>query len=70
MAQPLELPLPADLDLDDTFQIRVTAIDATTGAVVSGVKVGAVTLIVDNLTGGDLTSGSFGPFLLVPGQQA
>lgn len=70
MAQPLELPLPADLDLDDTFQIRVTAIDATTGAVVTGVKVGAVTLIVDNLTGGDLTSGSFGPFLLVPGQQA
>jgi hypothetical protein len=34
------------------------------------VNVGTVTLMVDNLLGGDLTSGSFGPFLLVPGQNA
>ena len=59
MAKPLELPLTPDLELDDAFQIRVTALDATTGNVVAGVKVGAVTLIVDNLAGGDLTSGTF-----------
>ena len=70
MAAPLELPMPANLDLDDTYQIRVTAIDATTGAVVAGVKVGTVTLIVDNLSGGDLASGTFGPFMLVPGPGA
>jgi hypothetical protein len=70
MAEPFELPLPPDFDLDDNFQIRVTALDPATGNVVAGVNVGTVTLMVDNLLGGDLTSGSFGPFLLVPGQQA
>ena len=70
MAQSLELPLPPNLDLDDTYQIRVTAIDPTTGAVVSGVNVGAVTLMVDNLSGGSLASGTFGPFMLVPGPAA
>ena len=70
MSAPLELPLPANLELDDTYQIRVTAIDAATGTVVAGVKVGTVTLIVDNIAGGDLTSGTFGPFMLVPGPGA
>ena len=70
MSQPIELPLPPDLDLDDTYQIRVTALNATTGQVVSGVNVGTVTLIVTNVSGGDLTSGTFGPFLLVPGASA
>ena len=70
MAQPLEIPLPPNFDLDDTYQIRVTAIDPTTGAVVSGVNVGAVTLMVDNLSGGSLASGTFGPFMLVPGPAA
>lgn len=70
MAAPLELPFTPDLELDDTYQIRVTALDATTGNVVAGVKVGSVTLIVDNLAGGDLTSGTFGPFMLVPGPSA
>ena len=70
MSAPLELPLPKDLDLDDTYQIRVTAISATTGAVVAGVKVSTVTLIVDNLAGGALASGTFGPFMLVPGPGA
>ena len=59
MAAPLELPFTPDLDLDESFQIRVTALDATTGNVVAGVKVGTVTLIVDNIAGGDLTSGTF-----------
>lgn len=70
MSAPLELPLTPDLVLDNTFQIRVTALDAATGAVVAGVKVGTVTLIVDNIAGGDLTSATFGPFMLVPGPSA
>jgi hypothetical protein len=70
MSAPLELPMPPDYDLDDTYQIRVTAIDAATGAVVAGVNVGNVTLMVDNLSGGDLASGTFGPFMLVPGPGA
>ena len=59
MSAPLELPLPPNLELDESFQIRVTALDATTGNVVAGVNVGSVTLIVDNIVGGDLTSGTF-----------
>jgi len=70
MAEPFELPLPPGLDLDDNFQIRVTALDPTTGDTVSGVNVGTVTLIVESVSGGDLTSGTFGPFLLVPGASA
>lgn len=70
MAAPLQIALPPQHDLDDTYQIRVTAISATTGAVVAGVNVGTVTLIVDNLSGGDLASGTFGPFMLVPGPAA
>lgn len=70
MSAPLELPLPPNLELDESFQIRVTALDATTGSVVAGVNVGSVTLIVDNIGGGDLTSGTFGPFMLVPGPSA
>ena len=70
MARPQELPLPPNLDLDDTFQIRVTALDPATGNTVAGVNVGTVTLIVDNIGGGDLASGTFGPFMLVPGPGA
>lgn len=70
MSAPLELPMPQNFDLDDTYQIRVTALDATTGAVVAGVNVGEVTFMVDNLSGGDLASGTFGPFMLVPGPGA
>lgn len=70
MSQPLELPLTPDLDLDDTYMLRVTALDPTTGSVMAGVTVEAVSLIVDNLAGGDLASGTFGPFMLVPGPGA
>ena len=70
MAKPLEQSLPPSLILDERYAIRVTALDATTGAAVAGVKVGTVTFIVDNIAGGDLTSGTFGPFMLVPGPGA
>lgn len=70
MAQPLEIALPPDFVLDERYVIRVTALDPSTGNVVSGVNVADVTFMVDNLTGGDLASGSFGPFLLVPGPSA
>ena len=67
MSQPLTIALPADFDLDDTYQIRVTALDPTTGNAVAGVNVADVTLMVDNVRGGDL---SFGPFFAVPGPGA
>ena len=70
MSEPLIVALPAGLDMNDAYQIRVTALDPTTGDTVSGVNVGTVTLIVESVSGGDLTSGTFGPFLLVPGASA
>lgn len=70
MAQPLELPMFENFDLDERYVVRVTALDPTSGAVVTGVNVGAVTLMVDNLSGGGLASGTFGPFMLVPGPGA
>lgn len=70
MAEPLIVALPAGLDLDDTYQIRVAALDPATGNTVAGVNVADVTLIVDNVGGGDLASGTFGPFMLVPGPGA
>lgn len=70
MAQPLELPMPPDFVLDERYQIRVTAIDASSGSVVTGVNVGEVTFMVDNLGGGDLNSGLFTQVRLVPGSGA
>jgi hypothetical protein len=67
MAAPYDISLPPDLNLWDSCTIRVTAIDATTGAVVSGVVVSDVTLECVQLAGGDLSVGSF---MLVPGPGA
>ena len=40
------------LDLDANYQIEFTALDATTGAVVTSVVVSSASLLVDNLGGG------------------
>ncbi len=67
MAQPLTISLPPNINLWDSCVIRVTAIDATTGAVVSGVTVDDVTIECVQLKGGTLASGGW---LLVPGPGA
>ena len=66
MPQPLILPLPPNIDLWDGCKIRVTAINATTGAVVSGVNVTEVNLEVVKIKG----SLESGPYMLVPGPNA
>lgn len=70
MAQPLTVALPQRYVLDDTYQLRITAVDPTTGALVSGVTVGRVVLMVDDASGLGLAGGTLGPFLLVPGAGA
>jgi hypothetical protein len=67
MPQPLTLPLPPNIDLWDSCIIRVTAISATTGAVVPGVNVTEVSLDVTQVGGAPLNSG---PYMLVPGPNA
>lgn len=67
MAQPLILPLPPNIDLWDSCVIRVTALNPTTGDVVSGVTVSQVNLEVTQLEGGSL---AHGVWQLVPGPGA
>jgi hypothetical protein len=57
MAAPMKTGIPPGLDLTDGYVIQFTALDPSTGAVDTGVKVSNASLLVDNLGGGDLTSG-------------
>jgi len=50
MAQKLVASLPPDLDLPANWIVRLTALDPTTGALVSGVNVSNVAIIADSLT--------------------
>lgn len=47
MAAPQIVPLPPFFQMSDGMKVVVTAIDATTGAVVSGVVVSNVSIDVD-----------------------
>jgi len=64
MAAPLDVAMPPSMDINGAFTVRVTALDATTGNVVSGVNIGTVTITADATGEGTLESG---PFMLVPG---
>lgn len=66
MPQKIDVSMPQDLDLDQGWTLRVTAVDST-GATVSAVKAGAVAITAEALGVGTL---NFGPFLLVPGPGA
>lgn len=59
MSQKITGPIPATLDFPANWTIRFTALDPTTGAVVSGVTVTAASLIVTNVGGGDLSTSLF-----------
>lgn len=47
MAAPMTAALPPGLDLPGGYTLRFTALDPTTGAVVSGVTVSAATILSD-----------------------
>jgi hypothetical protein len=66
MSKPLTVSLPPDLDLSAGYTIRVTALDANTGAEVAGVIVSDIAFEVDSHGSSAL---DFGPFLLVTGPQ-
>ena len=67
MAQKLDVALPDDVEIGDGWIVEWDAVDPTTGASVSGVKVSAA-----NLTAADLSEGGGGgvepgPFVMVLG---
>lgn len=67
MAIPWTIALPPDHVLTGSYTVRITAIDAATGATVSGVNVSNVTLQVENLGPTPDSALAVGPFMLVPG---
>lgn len=69
MAIPLEAGMPPDTELDYGCQVVFDAIDPVSGASVSGVLFTGGVLYVD-VTQGDVTQLSVGPFMLVPGPGA
>lgn len=66
MAAPYTLPLPPELYLSGGYVIRLTALNATTGAVVPSVNISNASFQVE-LTSGDAAALAAGPFSLVPG---
>lgn len=57
MAQALTGGIPPGLDLDGGYIIQFTAVDATTGAVLTSVTVSDAALLVDSVGIGDVTGG-------------
>lgn len=73
MSEALTAALAPDLDLPDGYKVVWAAIDPTTGADVSGVKVTGVSIFGTMLgtgSGGGGGGGPVGPFMLVPGPGA
>jgi hypothetical protein len=69
VAQPLTVPFPPDLTLTDGWLVTITAIDPTTGAVVTGVRITEALIHVE-VVEGSVTALNSGPFMLVPGPGA
>lgn len=55
MAAPLKAGFPIGLDLRSEFIIQFTALNPTTGAVMTDVNVSGASLLVHNVAGGSLT---------------
>jgi hypothetical protein len=66
MPQPLIAGLPPGLALPAGYQLRVNAIDPTSGANVTGLTVSNFSIFATNLVGTDASELEAGPFLLVP----
>jgi len=67
MAAPMKAAMPDNVDIGDSFTLRVAALDPSTGDAVAGVNISNMSIEVDHLTAGSL---DFGPFMLVPGPSA
>lgn len=70
MAGKYNSSIPPDLDLDEKYTLRFTALDPSTGAAVAGVVVSNVQITADNLSALADQGLESGPFMLVPGPGA
>ena len=69
MAQTLSAPMPRDFDLDGGYVLRITAVDPTSGAAVSGVKVSSIVIMALNAAGAAPADLEVGEWVLVPGPE-
>lgn len=69
MAQSLSAAMPRDYDLDGGYVLRITAVDPTTGAAVSGVTVSNIVLMAVNVAGVEPGDLALGDWVLVPGPE-
>ena len=69
-ALPLIAGLPPDCTLYAGCRVRVVAINPTTGAAVTGVRVANVSLFVRNVGAGASADLAYGQWRLVPGPGA
>lgn len=70
MARPLTAGMPRDLDLDAGYTVRITALNPTTGAVVTAVNVSNLVIMALNIGAGTGADLAYGPFMFVPGPAA
>jgi hypothetical protein len=70
MAQPLTVALPPNLVMTDGWVVTIAAVDATTGADVTGVTITEALIQVDNIGPTSDAALASGPFMLVPGPGA
>ena len=70
MPIPYSASMPDDIDCGGSYTIRVTAVDPTTGNVISAVTVSTLVMVAEPLGATTPTDLAFGPFQLVPGPGA
>jgi hypothetical protein len=70
MAQPLTVAFPPNLVMTDGWMVTIAAVDATTGADVTGVTISEALIQVDNIGPTSDSALSSGSFRLVPGPGA
>ena len=70
MPVPVNASMPEHLDLGPGFTLRVTALSATDGSVVTAVNVSNFSVLLDGENEATVDTLAYGPFMLVPGPGA
>ena len=70
MAQPLTVAFPPNLVISDGWKVTITALDPTTGNLVTGVRITEALLEIEVLEGPGGAALNSGPFMFVPGPGA
>jgi hypothetical protein len=67
VAKPYSAPMPDEVELGGSYTIRITAVDPSTGNVISAITISNLVMMVNTGAGTSPVDLGFGPFLLVPG---